>query len=171
MQARSSLGRSNITVCRCAGWGDPGYFNRWTMEITNNSQNHSVVLVVGRRVAQIVFWEVNAVEGSYQDKGKYQTSSDLEQVKSLWEPSMMLPQLYLDKEVGERARRIGPERIPPLITYSAFPTGGTPKGIPVVTNDRDKERQRFTNWGLLPVDTRRIREDINWVGLPALILD
>jgi dCTP deaminase len=171
MQARSSLGRSNITVCRCAGWGDPGYFNRWTMEITNNSQNHSVVLVVGRRVAQIVFWEVSAVEGSYQDEGKYQTSSDLEQVKSLWEPSMMLPQLYLDREVGERARRIGPEKPPPLITYTAIPTEGTPKGIPIVTNDRDNERQRFTNWGLLPADTRRIREDINRGDLPELILD
>src|SRR6185312_9838549 len=31
MRARSSYGRSFITVCRCAGMGDVGYFNRWTM--------------------------------------------------------------------------------------------------------------------------------------------
>src|ERR1700722_11565797 len=36
MKARSSLGRSFISVCKCAGWGDVGYTNRWTMEITNN---------------------------------------------------------------------------------------------------------------------------------------
>ena len=36
MKARSSLGRSFIEVCKCAGWGDVGYVNRWTMEITNN---------------------------------------------------------------------------------------------------------------------------------------
>ena len=140
------------------------------MEITNNSQNHSVVLVVGRRVAQIAFWEVDAVEGSYQDEGKYQTSSDLEQVKSLWEPSMMLPQLYLDREVGERARRIGPEEFF-VETLTAFPTEGTLKGAPIVAYDWDRARQRFTSWGLLPADASRIKEDVNRVGLPALILD
>src|SRR3989344_1736749 len=38
MYARSSLGRNFVEVCKDAGWGDIGYFNRWTMEITNNSQ-------------------------------------------------------------------------------------------------------------------------------------
>lgn len=33
-----------------------GYINRWTMEITNNSQHYSIPLVVGRRIAQIVFF-------------------------------------------------------------------------------------------------------------------
>ena len=36
MKARSSMGRNFIEVCKCAGWGDVGYVNRWTMEITNN---------------------------------------------------------------------------------------------------------------------------------------
>lgn len=29
MKARSSLGRNFIEVCKCAGWGDVGYVNRW----------------------------------------------------------------------------------------------------------------------------------------------
>ena len=31
MKARSSLGRTFIEVCKCAGWGDVGYVNRWAM--------------------------------------------------------------------------------------------------------------------------------------------
>ncbi|OGZ30987.1 MAG: hypothetical protein A2835_01900, partial [Candidatus Niyogibacteria bacterium RIFCSPHIGHO2_01_FULL_45_28] len=55
MYARSSLGRNFIEVCKDAGWGDVGYFNRWTMEVTNNSQHFTIPLVVGRRIAQMVF--------------------------------------------------------------------------------------------------------------------
>jgi len=33
MQARSTWGRNGVAVCLDAGWGDPGYINRWTMEI------------------------------------------------------------------------------------------------------------------------------------------
>jgi deoxycytidine triphosphate deaminase len=57
MKARSSMGRNFIEVCKCAGWGDIGYVNRWTMEITNNSRFYSIPLVVGRRIAQIVFFD------------------------------------------------------------------------------------------------------------------
>jgi dCTP deaminase len=74
MKARSSLGRNFIEVCKCAGWGDVGYVNRWTMEITNNSRYYSIPLVVGRRVAQIVFFDTEGIESlSYEKSGKYQT--------------------------------------------------------------------------------------------------
>ena len=43
MQARSSLGRSYIEVCKCAGMGDVGFCNRWTMEITNNSRSQRIL--------------------------------------------------------------------------------------------------------------------------------
>jgi deoxycytidine triphosphate deaminase len=36
MQARSTWGRNGVAVCLDAGWGDPGYINRWTMEIYSN---------------------------------------------------------------------------------------------------------------------------------------
>ena len=72
MKARSSLGRNFIQVCKCAGWGDVGFTNRWAMEISNSSQEHTIVLVVGRRIAQIIFFETGEIEGSdYATSGKY----------------------------------------------------------------------------------------------------
>jgi dCTP deaminase len=99
MRARSSMGRSFLTVCRCAGSGDVGYFNRWTMEITNNSRYYHIPLVVGRRIAQIRFEKVGATF-DYAEKGKYQAESDLAAVIKNWKPEMMLPKLYLDREVS-----------------------------------------------------------------------
>ena len=89
---------------QCAGWGDIGYTNRWTMEVTNNSRYYSIPLVVGRRIAQIVFLDSDGVlegEGgttSYERAGKYQTSSDMEALTRSWQPSDMLPRLYADRE-------------------------------------------------------------------------
>ncbi|MEW5858187.1 MAG: hypothetical protein AB1861_12525 [Cyanobacteriota bacterium] len=103
MYARSSLGRNFIEVCKDAGWGDVGYFNRWTMEVTNNSQHYTIPLVVGRRIAQMVFYEVaplSLAEVDYVGEGgKYQRSQDLEELKKSWNPHMMLPQMHLDWEV------------------------------------------------------------------------
>ena len=101
MKARSSLGRNFIEVCKCAGWGDIGYTNRWTMEITNNSRFYSIPLVVGRRIAQIIFFDSEGtVEGSsYEKTGKYQTTTDMETVKKSWAPTDMLPRMYRDREI------------------------------------------------------------------------
>ena len=102
MYARSSLGRNFVEVCKDAGWGDVGYFNRWTMEVTNNSRYFTIPLVMGRRIGQIVFYEVEplARSGDYvAEQGKYQKSQDLEEVKRSWKPEMMIPQMHLDWEV------------------------------------------------------------------------
>lgn len=102
MYARSSLGRNFIEVCKDAGWGDVGYFNRWTMEITNNSQHYAIPLVVSRRVAQMVFYEVAPLKSSEEnyasEKGKYQETADLEALKRNWNPYLMLPKMHLDRE-------------------------------------------------------------------------
>lgn len=100
MKARSSLGRNFIEVCKCAGWGDLGYINRWTMEITNNSVHYAIPLVVGRRIAQIAFFQVDPVTRvDYSGSGKYQTDQDLDRLKQSWLPHMMLPQMWKDREV------------------------------------------------------------------------
>ena len=105
MKARSSMGRNFITVCRCAGWGDVGYINRWTMEITNNSRFHHIPLVVGRRVAQITFSKVAEIENnhSYEQKSdsKYQTETDLEKLQEQWSPEQMIPRMWLDREINQ----------------------------------------------------------------------
>jgi len=88
MRARSSIGRSCMSVCKCAGVGDVGYIARWTMEITNHS-HATIELPVGLRVAQILFYEVGETDKHYA--GKYGQSDE-------WSPYEMLPRLYNDWE-------------------------------------------------------------------------
>lgn len=102
MQARSTWGRNGVAVCLDAGWGDPGYINRWTMEIYNMNQHESVVLPVGERVAQVVFYETGPVDSEYKKlSGKYQSdaSEDLDSIIAHWKPEHMLPKAYKDKRM------------------------------------------------------------------------
>lgn len=98
MQSRSTWGRNGVAVCFDAGWGDPGYINRWTMEIRNLNQRHSVVLPVGERIAQIVFMHTGEVNGSYDKlSGKYASSTSLDELIANWTPLQMLPRAWKDK--------------------------------------------------------------------------
>ena len=102
MKARSSGGRNFINVCKCAGWGDVGYVNRWTMEISNSSRDHTIPLVVGRRYAQIIFFECEPIieaTANYAQSGKYQSGDNLDELRKLWTPDQMLPKMYLDREI------------------------------------------------------------------------
>jgi len=103
MKARSSLGRSFIEVCKCAGWGDVGYINRWTMEITNNSKHYFIPLVVGRRIAQLIFFETGPIlDRDYSKSGKYQTTTDIKKMMKEWDPKSMLPKLYHDRDIKKK---------------------------------------------------------------------
>jgi len=104
MQARSSLGRNQITVCRCAGLGDIGYCDRWTIEITNNS-DRPTILVPGRRIAQISFFATTGlddVRDSYPETGKYQTKKltgkSFAELEADWKPESLLPKMWKDAE-------------------------------------------------------------------------
>lgn len=100
LQARSTWGRNGVAVCIDAGWGDPGYVNRWTLEIYNMNQHESVVLPVGERIAQMVFYETGPVKGEYKQlSGKYQSgmSTSLDKIIRDWGPEQMLPKAYRDK--------------------------------------------------------------------------
>ncbi len=88
MNARSSLGRLGISVCKCAGFGDVGYINRWTMEITNHSRYAWIDLPVGMRIAQISFFRTGKVLNEY--KGKYGQGE--------WTPEDMIPKLWKEKD-------------------------------------------------------------------------
>lgn len=96
MRARSSWGRNGIAVCLCAGWGDPGYINRWTMEV-HNFNDGPVPLPVGERIAQMIFHRTGPVSGHYGDDGKYQGGVDLCEIVEGWRPEHMLPRSYKDK--------------------------------------------------------------------------
>ena len=108
MRARSSIGRIGIGVCKCAGWGDIGYVNRWTMEVTNFSSS-IIPLPVGLRIAQIIFHETTAVDegDNYYKNHKYQKTLDLKMLKKNWKPEDMLPKLYKDKDLGKFDKYVG----------------------------------------------------------------
>jgi dCTP deaminase len=105
MKARSSWGRCFISVCMCAGWGDIGYHNRWTMEIHNRSPRYQIPLVVGRRIAQIIFLATEGTDNLYGVSGKYQSPASHEEMERKWTPDRMLPKMYNDREVRERSKK------------------------------------------------------------------
>ncbi len=97
MQARSTTGRIGVSACYCAGWGDPGYVNRWTMEIHNLNEAEHIVLHVGWRIAQMVFSGTGPVGSEYASaSGNYQQFSgeQLDHIKAAWAPEQMLPRAY-----------------------------------------------------------------------------
>jgi len=103
VKARSTWGRNGVAVCFDAGWIDPGYINRLTLEIYNLNQRETVVLPVGERIAQIMFHDTGDVIGAYGEgrdegfSGKYQSGTNIAALIESWEPPMMLPKAYLDK--------------------------------------------------------------------------
>lgn len=102
IRSRSTMGRNGIAVCFDAGWIDPGYINRITLEIYNLNQREAVVLPVGERVGQIIFHHTGPVKGDYGDSrggmsGKYQQGSDLDTLIRTWTPDQMLPKSYKDE--------------------------------------------------------------------------
>ena len=99
VKSRSSWGRNGVAVCFDAGWIDPGYINRITLEIYNLNQHESVVLPVGERMGQLIFHTTGPVDGDYSDgrdgmSGKYQHTSDLDELIATWKPEQMLPRTY-----------------------------------------------------------------------------
>jgi dCTP deaminase len=91
MHATSTAGRLGLTACRCAGLGDVGYINRWTIEMQNNSPFHFQI-EVGSIIAQISFHEVHGSQKHYRDlSGNYQKEKEFEIIKNNWHPTMMIP--------------------------------------------------------------------------------
>lgn len=103
VRSRSSWGRNGIAVSFDAGWIDPGYINRLTLEVFNLNHREIILLPVGERIAQVIFHHTGEVKGTYGAgrhggfSGKYQTGSDLKQLIKNWRPELMLPKAYLDK--------------------------------------------------------------------------
>lgn len=103
LKSRSSWGRNGVAVCFDAGWVDPGYINRLTLEIYNLNNRETMVLPVGERIAQAIFHQTGEVEGNYGQgrdngfSGKYQQGTDLETIVKIWSPDMMLPKAYKDQ--------------------------------------------------------------------------
>jgi len=70
---KSSLARSGLQHLM-AGWCDPGWNNsKLTLELTNVTQHHSLLIKPGMKIGQIVFFACEPVpsDQSYAVKGQY----------------------------------------------------------------------------------------------------
>ena len=104
------------------------------MEITYNSGYYSIPLVVGRRIAQIVFFDTDGTlnQRSYATTaGKYQNTEDLEKLMNEWKPETCLPRLFLDREIQD-----GPA-VDPLLAPSV--SSPALKTNPLVAPPSDKK--------------------------------
>ncbi len=86
--SKSSWARHGLEVCSCAGYGDPGYMNHWTLEVFNKNE-YPVLLQKGMVIAQISFEQVegcsNLYSSKYNNDGKDKVFTDEERFE------MMLP--------------------------------------------------------------------------------
>ena len=92
VSGRSSIGRSGLFV-ENAGWIDPGFKGKITLELFNAS-NFPIKKPVGRRICQIIFYELTECcsnpYGSKSIGSKYQNQDDVQ--GSL---------IHLDKEIND----------------------------------------------------------------------
>jgi dCTP deaminase len=107
MNARSSMMRSGVSVCKCAGFGDIGYINRWTLEMTNHL-DVPVSLKVGMRVAQLSFTRSNKPPIKEYD-GKYAA-------RTQWKPEDMLPKLWKDWDNQDGTIKLVQETMEKIVT-------------------------------------------------------
>lgn len=86
MHNRSSIRRSDISICMDAGFGDIGYVGRWTLEIANHTRR-VIDIPVGKRVCQVAFWQASGgVIRHYQGKyGKQGVEDMLPHHEDEWE--------------------------------------------------------------------------------------
>lgn len=82
IQSRSTAGRIGLTICKDASCGNIGFVNRWTLEIENHAEV-PIVLVVGQKIAQILFYRTGSVTNSYAKTGQYNCTN--------WTPLNMIP--------------------------------------------------------------------------------
>jgi dCTP deaminase len=91
LMCKSSLSRIGISVCKDPSLGNVGYVNRWTIQITNSTKQ-KVPLLVGSRIAQIMFLYTGIVSDKYDKNGLYQNQfSTIEELVDNWSVNNMLP--------------------------------------------------------------------------------
>lgn len=94
--SKSPLNRILDIDCNVNNNADVGYFNRWTIKITNHSYTKKTIpLVVGTRIAQISFQYTDPVTS---DSNVGQDINIFDIIPN-WTPDQMLPKLYLDREI------------------------------------------------------------------------
>ena len=181
---RSSLGRCFVNVQ--GGIGHPGYTNRWALCITNTSKHLKIPLIVGRKIAQIAFYQTEGVvQAAYglSPTDKYQIGTTFEEIRKTWQPKDLLPRLHLEPPAnGKLSMRSDP--VPPAPFTPYFMRGGTsvqqqqpqqPQQVPIgssVTNPNAaaaavKQQQQYNQ----PIQRHPARRDVNGELIAPLMPD
>jgi len=77
IEGRSSIGRLGIDIHKTAGWGDDGFDNFWTLEIT---VVHPVRVYPFVEICQIIYMKTYG-DASMKYKGKYQATGQIDTSK------------------------------------------------------------------------------------------
>lgn len=99
LYSTSSTRRKGIDTCMAAGWGDIGYNNCWTLELTAFVRYHyssigpvfhKPFLIVGEPVAQMVFFECKS-EPTKEYDGQYQIEWPLNMIPRRYRHKVVMP--------------------------------------------------------------------------------
>jgi deoxycytidine triphosphate deaminase len=94
LKSTSTFARMCLDVCASAGWGDPGYVNRWAFPLMNRG-TRTVFLKPETFIAQIVFLNISTPleeKEGYLQQGSYQKEAfDITKTIESWDPKSVLP--------------------------------------------------------------------------------
>jgi len=81
---KSTLGRNNLAH-QLAGWIDPGFNGKITLELKNENQFHKLAIAPGMKIGQVKFFRHKAVpvEFSYKKQGQYNGQKEVTEAGSL----------------------------------------------------------------------------------------
>ena len=94
IQSKSTSGRIGLTICKDSNFGSVGYVNKWTLEIENHSEVN-IILKVGQKIAQMIFYHTGTVANNYNKIGQYNSGETVEEITKNWKPEHMLPGIAL----------------------------------------------------------------------------
>lgn len=71
-----------------AGYGDEGFYNRWALEFTFAIP---VILKYKMKIGQVAFSQIVGGGDDYTQKGHYQSTQNLDEIKLNWKKESILP--------------------------------------------------------------------------------
>lgn len=81
LSTRSSAARSCLFTCQCSFFGNPGFFDRWTLEITNNSFRYKIPIVVEESISSMIFLKTSGYdEESSKEEASIPSDEELEEM-------------------------------------------------------------------------------------------
>lgn len=98
--ATTTAGRNDITVCRDAGIGDPGFVGIWCFQLQNLGPS-PVTLKVNTVIAKAVFRPTAKPKNAYSGQYGRGPRRSADEIRDEWNPRHMLPKAMKVREMPE----------------------------------------------------------------------